>query len=169
MEASFHRAEEATVTHAYGREAGLSYIRLQTLAGAHLQQRLQVLPLLVGTTCGPTHELNTVITLILSIFMAPHWGTQLLLFQFPVCQVMVWRPQKKTLDSIIYCCSYSCIICAVRLSSFLKAGSVSLVRKATGTAAMTNDPCTVIKTFHSNANLATITQTVMSPLFLSYF
>lgn len=77
--------------------------------------------------------------------------------------------QKKTLDSIIYCCSYSCIICAVRLSSFLKAGSVSLVRKATGTAAMTNDPCTVIKTFHSNANLATITQTVMSPLFLSYF
>lgn len=58
---------------------------------------------------------------------------------------------------------------AVRLSSFLKAGSVSVVQKATGIAATTDDPCTVIKTFHSNANLATIRQAVMTPLFLSYF
>lgn len=53
----------------------MSYIRLQTLAGAHLQQGLQLLPVFVGTTCCSTHELNDVISLILSIL--PIHGTPL--------------------------------------------------------------------------------------------
>lgn len=155
MEASF---PQGTVINTCEREAGFQLHQTANTVRSPPAAGVAAL----ASLCSSRYELNYVITLILSIFMAPRWGTQPLLFQFPVCQVKVWRPQKKIRQHHI-------LHGAVSLSAFRKAGSFSLVQKATGIAAITKDPCTVIKTFDSNTNLAAIRYAVISPLLLSYF